>query len=334
MTSATPLRDRLAACATPAVVGRASALVTVLIWAAFIVIARASAKGALAPFDIALARIVGASVVLIPLAAWWMRQAARAGVAQQASFFGLSPLAWRITALCGFFGGLMYAALAYAGFFYAPAAHASVLMPGSLPLWTTLLAIAILGERPSAKRLLGLACIVGGDLLVGGASLLKAFGGGEVWKGDVLFMCAAMCWSTYSVLARRYALEPVRATAAITVFALFTYLPLYGLLLALGVVHSQLASAPWGEIAFQALFQGVGSVVVSGITFTQMIRYYGPVRSTMITALVPGLSALGAVLFLGEPLGWHVLLGLISVTVGIVFGVQGRATKTIAAKPM
>ena len=47
----------------------------------------------------------------------------------------------------GLLGGLMYALLAYSGFFYAPAAHASVLLPGSLPLWTSLLAVVVLGER-------------------------------------------------------------------------------------------------------------------------------------------------------------------------------------------
>ena len=59
-----------------------------------------------------------------------------------------------------------------------------------------------------------------------------------------------------------------------------------------GAVGSRLSMVPTGDIVFQLLFQGVGSVVISGITFTQMIRSFGPVRSTMITALVPGLSAL------------------------------------------
>jgi len=63
-------------------------------------------------------------------------------------------------------------------------------------------------------------------------------------------------------------------------------------------------------------------VVISGITFTRMIQYFGPVRSTMITALVPGLSALGAVLFLGEPLHWNLIAGLLFVTAGILFGVM------------
>ena len=78
-------------------------------------------------------------------------------------------------------------------------------------------------------------------------------------------------------------------------------------------------------LLFQVVFQGVGSVVISGITFVRMIQYFGPVRSTMITALVPGLSALGAVLFLGEPLHWNLLAGLVLVPVGITFGVRKSA---------
>ena len=68
--------------------------------------------------------------------------------------------------------------------------------------------------------------------------------------------------------------------------------------------------------------QGIGSVVISGITFVRMVETFGPIRSTMITAVVPGLSALGAVFFLGEPLYWNLLLGLTLVTFGIVFGVK------------
>jgi drug/metabolite transporter (DMT)-like permease len=303
---------------SPRTIGIAAAIITVTIWTAFIVIARASAKGALAPLDIALARIVGASLVLVPLGAWLVRR----DRSLPSSLFGLSPLSLRITASAGVFGGLCYAALAYSGFFYAPAAHASVLLPGSLPLWTTLLAAVILGTPVTPVRALGLAFIVVGDLLVGGASLLRAFDGGEVWKGDLLFMTAALCWSCYSVLVRRHALDAVRATVAITVFGLMSYVPIYGLLLAFDVVHSHLRHAPVGEVLFQMMFQGVGSVVISGVTFTRMIQYFGPIRSTMITALVPGLSALGAVIFLNEPLYWNLLAGLVLVTVGILFGVR------------
>jgi drug/metabolite transporter (DMT)-like permease len=145
-----------------------------------------------------------------------------------------------------------------------------------------------------------------------------------VWKGDVLFMMAASSWAVYSVLARRHAVDAVQATIAITAFACLVYVPSYALLVALGAVTSHLALAPWSEIIFHMVFQGGGSVVISGITFTRMIQHFGPVRSTMITALVPGLSAMGAVVFLNEPLHWNLVAGLLLVTGGILLGVLRR----------
>lgn len=119
-------------------IGPLAAVITVLIWSSFIVVARASASHVLLPLDIACARILGASSVLLPWAWWLMREARQRGE-KVGSLWGLSPLPWRITVQAGLFGGLLYAVMAYIGFFYAPAGHASVLLPGSLPLWTTLL---------------------------------------------------------------------------------------------------------------------------------------------------------------------------------------------------
>ena len=325
---------------SPSTVGLIAAVVTVSIWTFFIVIARASADpargGVLNPFDIVYARILGASLILLPWGLWiTARDRARvkeagaaatdaSGAVVGSSLMGLSPLPLAMTLKVGLFGGLLYGVLAYSGFVYAPAAHASVLMPGSLPLWTTLLAFLMLGERVSAFRAVGLLFIVGGDLLVGGASLLHALDGTGVWRGDVLFMAAALVWSTYSVLVRRHRLDAVRATIAITALAFVVYVPVYTALLLLNWVPGQVLTAPLRDVLFQMLFQGVGSVVISGIAFNKMIQHYGPVRSTMITALVPGLSAVAAVIFLGEPLHWNLLLGLALVTAGILFGVRKK----------
>ena len=142
-------------------------------------------------------------------------------------------------------------------------------------------------------------------------------------------MAASLTWSIYSVLARRFALQAVQATIAITVFAFFTYVPVYTVLLLLEWVPGHVFQAAWTAVGAQMLMQGVGSVVISGITFTRMIQHFGPVRSTMITALVPGLSAIAAAVVLGEPLVWNLMLGLGLVTAGILFGVrQGKVTAT------
>jgi drug/metabolite transporter (DMT)-like permease len=311
----------------PRAVGIAAAVATIAIWTAFIVVARAMALRSLTPWDILLCRILGAALVLVPWG-WWIVRRRRAAGGTAASWLGVSPLGARVTLVCGLFGGIGYGVFAYAGFVHAPAAHGSVLLPGMLPLWTAVLSVVLLHERLVPGRVLALAMILGGGALVGGASLLRAFDGGDVWKGDLLFL-AAFCWSTYTVLMRRERLDPVEATIAITVFALIAYVPTYAALALAGIVESRLASAPIAEILFQAVWQGVGSVVISGITFATMVRTFGPVRTTMLTALVPGLSALTAVAVLGEPLGPTLLAGLALVTAGILVGV--RASRVPAA---
>lgn len=320
--------------------GALAAVVTVLIWTGFIVVARAFADPSraptLTPFDIVYIRLIGAGLVLLPVG-WVLTRRERQSQVQAGqvpvagSFLGFSPLPLKLTVQCGFFGGLLYAMLAYSGFVYAPAAHASVLLPGSLPLWTALMAMLLLGDRITPTRALGLALIVVGDLLVGGASLLHAFDGGSIWRGDVMFMAGSLVWSVYSVLVRRHNLQAVHATTAITVFGFFAFVPLYTMGVLQGWINGHVFTAPLRDVVVQMLMQGIGSVVVSGITFNLMIRHYGPVRSTMLTAVVPGLSALAAAVFLGEPLPWNVLLGLTLVTAGIVFGVQ-KAARTALVK--
>lgn len=309
---------------TSRTVGIAAAVVTILIWTSFIVVARAMALKSLTPLDIVLCRIVGASLVLLPWGFWMVRKMQRDNPASS-TWLGLSPLGWRITCIVGAVGGVAYAVLAYSGFLYAPATHASVLMPGMLPLTTALFSVWLLHERLSTGRITGLALILCGGLLVGGASLVKAMLSDAhtgVWRGDLLFVSASTCWAFYTVTCRKHALAAVPATIAVIVLCAITYVPVYALLVATGAVTSHLGHAPWGEVAFHVLWQGLGSVVISGITFTKMVQHFGPVRSTMLTAVVPGLSALCAVLFLGEPLYWNLLAGLTLVTLGIVVGVR------------
>jgi drug/metabolite transporter (DMT)-like permease len=324
---------------SPKTVGIASAVITIAVWTSFIVVARFMALKSLTPLDIVFCRILGAALVLLPWGYFMVRKM-RADNPQAVTSLWISPLPLKLTVLLGLFGGVGYAVLAYSAFTFAPAAHGSVLMPGLLPLTTALLSVLLLGEVLSRPRKLGLLLILCGGLLVGGVSLLKAYAdssaGGQVWKGDLLFVTASSCWAFYTVLCRKHKLDAVPTTIAVIVFCVLAYIPLYALLVGAGVLVSKLAAAPLWEILFQTFWQGMGSVVISGIAFTQMIRYFGPVRSTMLTAIVPGLSALGAVIFLGEPLGINLIMGLSLVTLGIVVGVRAAAVPapiTAAVKP-
>ena len=304
------------------------ALVTVAIWVSFIIVARVMAHKTLTPFDIGFVRFIAAAMILVPWGFWWVRNE-RAKNPNSPSWLGLSPLSFKLSALIGMIAGIGYSCFAYSGFFFAPASHASVLMPGMLPLWTAMLAFFILKTPITPRRAIGLALIACAAVLVGGASVWRSLGGGDVWKGDVLFLCASFCWGSYTVIARKNALAAIPATIAVSVFAVLTYVPIYAVLAFMQFVPSQLSAAPWSEIVLQGFLQGVLSVVISGITFVKMVEIFGPVRSTMITSVVPPMSAMGAVMLLGEPLGWNLVVGLALTTIGIVFGVKSATPAPI-----
>ena len=248
-----------------------------------------------------------------------LMQGFMAGAPRGARGAPLRPALGRAVVL-GLVGGVGYSLLVYSGFFLAPVAHAAVLLPGSLPLWSTLWALALLGERPTAPRLVGLALILAGGVAVAGTSLLEALGGHGTWRGDILFVGASLTWALYGVLCRRWRIGALEATAALAVVGLVLAVPAYALAVATGVMPSRIAAAPWGEILFQAVYQGGLAMLVAGYAFTQVIARYGPVRTTMFTAIVPPLAALAAVPVLGEPLAASALLGLACVTLGLLVG--------------
>jgi drug/metabolite transporter (DMT)-like permease len=223
-------------------VGRLSAVITVLLWTFIHHCRPGLVLACFAALGHCLFAHSGRQFGLLPWA-WWMMREPRQRGEQVGSLFGLSPLPLRQTVQAGFLGGLMFALLAYAGFFFAPAAHASVLMPGSLPLWTTLLMWLFLREQIGVHRAIGLGFILMGDVLVGGASLFKAFEGADVWIGDLMFVCASISSSAYSVTVRRFGLDAARATMAITAFALVSFVPLFTLLVQLNILSSHFSAS-------------------------------------------------------------------------------------------
>ena len=54
-----------------------------------------------------------AGSILLPWGAWLLRSGRAKGGTGGQGWLGISPLPWRTTVLTGFFGGLLYAMLAY-----------------------------------------------------------------------------------------------------------------------------------------------------------------------------------------------------------------------------
>jgi drug/metabolite transporter (DMT)-like permease len=306
--SATVLRPALAGASAPLLAGLGWGLAAALVWGGYLAFARAGIVGGLAPLDFALLRYGTAGLLVLPL---------------------LPRLGWRDLAGVGWGRGLVLAAFAGPAFIllgtwayrFAPLVHGAVVQPGVVTIGTMLLSALLLRERIAGRRWLGVGVIVLGLALVSGAGL----GGGEAWRGDLLFAEAGLLWALFTIFARRWRVDAWRATVAVAVVGGAASLPLW---LLLGDAGALLAQGP-RVIATQALVQGALSGLLAVFAFGRAVALLGPSRAALFPAMVPALAVLAGVPVAGEwpeAMQW-VGLGVVLVGLPVAAGVLGAARR-------
>jgi drug/metabolite transporter (DMT)-like permease len=194
---------------------------------------------------------------------------------------------------------------------HAPASDGSVLVPGLIPVVTTLLAWPVLGERPTRRAGIGLAVALVGLVVVAG----PAGGvGSDRLVGDALFVGAAFSWTAYTLAGRA-------ATARFGSVSSNVYATAVGSLLLLPLTFfgggwGSLAAAPaqaWGGIAYLSL----AGTVLAFVLFYEGVRLIGAARASSFALLVPIFGVLSSVLVLGERLRPALALGGAVVLAGL-----------------
>lgn len=289
--------------------GYGCAGMVVVLWAGFSLASRFSARGGgvgLTAWDLGALRFSFAFVIAAGI---WVAGGGR-GLPVGRSF---------VLAMVGGFG---FALPSYAGFQFAPAAHGGLILSGALPFLVAAMGWMVLREPWTRGRWWSMGLLAVGFLLVG----VEAYGQGRApagaWRGDLLFVFAASCWALYTVLARMWRPGPAQAIVAVGLWCGPFYVPVWWVGLPSHLGREAWATAAWGEVAFQAVYQGVIAVVVSLWLFTRALAILGPSRLAAITALVPGMAAVGAVPLLGEPLGMMTVLGLGAVCGAVAVGAR------------
>lgn len=277
--------------------GLLAALVVVVCWSGFNIVSRFGAKGIFTPFDLAALRFGVSGLIMLPF------------------FIRLIPVRdWPRYMVISLLGGGGYALFVYSGFSFAPSAHAGVFVNGGIPFWTVILVGILAGFRLPRHTLVALVISTGGLVMIAFDSLVNHQMAGQ-WRGDLLFLTAALCWAVFGILIRRWQIKPLYAICGIATFAMVFYLPVYALWLPKGLLN-----AGWGDIALQAVYQGVVAALVAAGMFSYATHKIGSCEASMMLALVPAFSAIGGYFILGEDLSWVVILGIVVVSVGALLG--------------
>jgi drug/metabolite transporter (DMT)-like permease len=289
---------------------------TVLVWAAWPSYTRLAVTEAVTPEDLVLLRYGIGGLLLLPVL---LRERRR-----------MPAHGWREGVFLAFFQGAPLGLLAVTGLRHAPAAHMAALSPGLMPLFTSLLAFALLGERFSRLRIGGLLLIACGGLAIAGASL-AALGNGH-WRGDALFVCAGLMGSIYLLRMRRSGLSAVQGAALISVYSMILYVPLF---LWLWLGETRLTAVPLSDLFFQAFYQGVLMGAVTLFSLGQAVVLLGAVVTAACLSLLPVLAAVLGVLILGEWLSVADTAGILFISLGALLatGILQRRRRPVAGEP-
>ncbi|MDM9620017.1 DMT family transporter [Rhizobium sp. S96] len=288
---------------SPLATGYAGAVVTVLIWATWILATRHSAATRLGTVDLGLIRYGVPALALAPV---WLRT-------------GLLPKSVPLTLLAIMVAGAgaVFFQLTTAAIHSTPAASAGILLGGSMPLATALIGVVVFGERPDLTRWLGLAAIVAGMviLLVHGLSTTML-----PWSSFALLPMGAVLWASYTHAFRRSGLTALQASALIAIWSFLIHVALAM------VLGTSIAQAPLPEIGLQILSQGVLSGLVATLAYGVAVRSLGGTQAAAFTAITPVLATLGGAVLLGEDVGIAELTAAAITGIGVALstGIMAR----------
>ena len=206
--------------------------------------------------------------------------------------------------------------LATYGLTWMGAAEAAI-VAYTVPVWTALFAWPVLGERPSARRLVALGLSLSGVVLLFGGQGLDL--GRAKLPGYALMTAAPLLFALGTVLGKRNVLAmPPVATVAWQVG--LGSLPL----LLLG-----LAFEPWrfGTLSNQGWFFMVWMTVVplglAYLTWFEAIKRVPATFATVAMLLAPMVGVAGAAIFLPEPFGLRETAALLLTLAGVVLASRG-----------
>ena len=265
-----------------------------LLWASNIVLGR-MLRGQIGPATLAAARFSVAALLFIPLLRRFDGDQVKPAKRKRD---------WLLLLGMGLSGVFAFPTLMYLALNYTTVTNA-VLINGTSPLVTVFLAGLLLRERITLNLILGTVISLVGVAFVISNGSLEQIGSLKFNLGDLIVLLIVGLWGIYSILGRL----ATRRQSSLSATAYSTWLALPLLVLAAGFEWR--ASPPlWTPQAIvAAIYIGIFPSVIAFLAWNEGVRRAGPNQAMAFYNMLPVYGVLLGVLFLGETLTWHHLLG-------------------------
>ena len=282
---------------SPIILGYLVMGVILFIWSGFALTSRAIGASALTVADVALIRFSVPLILLIPFIP---------------SHFSVIKQVRKSDLLFILLGGIPFLFLASFGAKLAPTAYVGAILAATPPFFVAILSYIFYRQLVSIKRFLMLSIIMIGILIMVLGGLGKT--SMDMLYGIGFLLGASLAWAGYILALKRAALSAISVAIILSYISFF----ILSILMLTGIVESNIGSFSLQDALPFLLVQGLGIGVVATIGFSYVVNQLGPIRTSTIGALSPGLTALLAVPIFGEPLSVTILLGMSLTITGVI----------------
>jgi drug/metabolite transporter (DMT)-like permease len=284
---------------SPRTAGLLWGAVAVVIWGAYLAVARGNVAAGIAPADVVIVRFATAGLILSP---WYLSRARTT----------LNGLRWWQSLALVSLAGPPFILAGVMGFRFAPLSHGAAMQPASVAVVGLVLGAVVLRERVTFWRFVGAGIMLAGLAVI---AVPSAFDGGRrAAVGDAFFILAGAMWAAFAVLSRLWSVSPMASTAIVSVLSAVLFLP------PLLLMHDAraLLSQPLFTLVQLVVVHGILSGVVAVFAFGRAVEMLGASRAASLPALVPVVASLIGVPITGEVPSAPQLAGLATVTLGLV----------------
>lgn len=216
---------------------------------------------------------------------------------------------WRPFLLLSFNLGALHFACMFIGIVLTPASTTVLIQQLQVPA-ASLLAALFLGDRLGWRRFGGLVLTLAGTVVVLGEPELTA-----PWWSQALILGAALSWAVATIQIKLlHGLPPITLNAWMALLAM-PQLLLLSFILEDGQLEA-LRALSWAG-GFAIVYNSVVVVLIGYGAWYWMLKRYDVNQVMPFTLLMPPMGVAFAVIFLGEPMGWGLLVGGLITLVGV-----------------
>ncbi|MBY0348125.1 MAG: DMT family transporter [Hydrotalea flava] len=296
-------------------VGFSAAIFAVVLWSGNFIVARGLAKS-IPPVQLSLLRWCTASILLLPFAYAKTKQQWNLIIQHRRYLLGTA-----------FIGISLFNTLLYFGGHYTQAINLAIIGTSASPVFSTFLAAIFLKEKIGIARITGMLLCLWGVLFLmtkGNWQHLQLL---KFSTGDIWVFLSALLFAVYTIMVKK---KPAPLDATVFLFTIITA----GTLLLIPLLWIQpfflQQKMIWTpNTIWIILYLGLGASVLAYLSWNKAIPLLGAARTALLGNLIPVLSTVEAVIFLGEAFSNIHLISSIIIIAGIIIANLPRLKKEI-----